>query len=215
MGGDRFDPAARTAPGDPGGDGAGDEYSLDGVAFPGGQDLLHPSRGRFLLRPLSEGLAGMGVPLREPRRSTPLDDGEEGDIPTAVFWAMKYHRHVHFGSREAEAVRAILGQADNTVYVIDDGPDRCMIGRVVGTGTDGCTYCLVAGVDIGTYWRFARDEDPVADAFVDTRHLLLCAVYAQPEGVSNVVEVAHYRRFRDVPADYLPGSPPIEFSDTE
>lgn len=159
------------------------------------------------------GLIGAGVWPREPATSTPLDDGEGGDIPEAVLWAMKYHRHLHLGSREGEELRATLGGGDATVYVIDDGPNRCMVGRVVGTGADGCTYCLVAGIDLGTYWRFARGDDQVTGIFADARHHVLCAVYVDVPGVSNVVEAARYRHADDVPLEYLPGSPPVDFAD--
>ena len=181
----------------------------------GDEDGRAPGPARGSWQPISPGLVGMGVPLREPARSTPLDDGEEGEIPAAVLWAMKYHRHVHFGDRTEENLRSTLGEGDAEVHVIDDGPDRCMIGRMVGTGTDGCTYCLVGSIDVGTYWRFADGDDPVTEIFADARHLLLCAVYAKLDAVSNVVEVAHYRRLRDVPVEYFPGQALIAFSDEE
>ncbi|MHB1582360.1 MAG: hypothetical protein ACYCU7_03390 [Acidimicrobiales bacterium] len=172
-----------------------------------------PASARWATTGPASGFVGAGVRLREPATSTPLDDGEDGDVPPAVLWAMKYHRHVHFGSREGEELRARLGRGDATVYVIDDGPNRCMVGRVVGTGTDGCTYCLVAGIDLGRYWQCARGDEPVASLFADARHYVLCAVYVDVPGVSNVVEAARYRHADDVPVEYLPGSPPIEFTD--
>ncbi|MGA7420695.1 MAG: hypothetical protein WB765_06845 [Acidimicrobiales bacterium] len=48
-----------------------------------------------------------------------------------------------------------------------------------------------------------------ADPFSRGKEFTLCGV---AEGaVSNVVRVAEYRKFRDVPADYLPPADFIEF----
>jgi hypothetical protein len=94
-----------------------------------------------------------------------------------------------------------------------DGETEERPARPVGTGTDGCTYCLVAGIDLGRYWQCAGGDEPVSDLFADARHHVLCAVYVDVPGVSNVVEVARYRHADDVPVENLPGNPPIEFTD--
>jgi hypothetical protein len=178
-------------------------------------------------------LRGAGVPLSEPKTSTPLadaddaDDGEGGDavgdsdvvgdrtaytVPNAALWAMKFHRH-HVRHPAENAIRTALGTGDGAVYFIDDGLDRCMVGRIVGHSPDGCTYALVGNADVGTFWRFRDDGDPVTEAFSDCRPLHLCAVYDGGVDTSNVVDVQRFRHSRDVPADYLPPSPPIEFEE--
>jgi hypothetical protein len=148
-------------------------------------------------------------------RSTPLEDeATDGPVPPAVLWAMKFHRHLHLGHRDNEEIRVALGNGTETVYVIDDGPNRCMIGRLVGSSPDGCTYSLVGGADIGIYWRYADGDLPLAELFSCTRHLSLCAAYDGVQGPSNVIEVERFSHARDVPAEYLPPHPPIEFSDS-
>lgn len=121
---------------------------------------------------LGSGPLGMGVPVARFRRSTPRDEDGDGDvpIPAAVLWAMKYDRHLRLGHRDDETLRATLGADDRAVYVIDDGPNRCMLGRVVGASGDG-------------------------------------------EGASNVVEVERHRNAAQVPPEYLPGHPFIQFED--
>jgi len=52
-----------------------------------------------LVPPLTPGTLGMGVPLAQPKRSTPLEDEDtEGPVPPAVLWAMKYHRRLRLVS---------------------------------------------------------------------------------------------------------------------
>jgi hypothetical protein len=126
---------------------------------------------------------------------------------------MKFHRHLHLGHRDEEELRVSLGEGDERIYVIDDGPNRCMIGRLVGMSPDGCTYCLVASADIGTYWRYSGGDDPLAEVFSLTRHLSLCAVYEAGQGPSNVIEVQRFTHAVDVPPEYLPPHPLIEFDD--
>lgn len=87
-----------------------------------------------------------------------------------------------------------------------------MVGRRVGVSPDGCTYCLVANIDLGAYWRLANGDRPLVEAFSDARQLSLCAVYEAEQGASNVVEVEHFSRVRDVPAEYLPPHPIISFA---
>jgi hypothetical protein len=116
------------------------------------------------------------------------------------------------GHRDEEQIRVALGEGTETIYVIDDGPNRCMIGRLVGSSPDGCTYSLVASADIGIYWRYADGDLPLAELFF-SRHLSLCAAYEGDQGPSNVVEVDRFSHARDVPAEYLSPHPQIEFSD--
>jgi hypothetical protein len=126
---------------------------------------------------------------------------------------MKFHRHLRVGHRDDEQIREVLGEGNEAIYVIDDGPKHCMIGRLVGSSADGCTYCLVANSDIGVYWSYAEGGLALGELFSRTRHLSLCAVYEGDQGPSNVVEVERFSHARDVPPEYLPPHPPIEFSD--
>jgi hypothetical protein len=173
-----------------------------------------PPEALPLAPPLTPGTLGMGVPLAQPTRSTPLEDEDaDGPVPPAVLWAMKYHRRLRLGHRDDEQIRVALGEGTEAIYVIDDGPNHCMIGRLVGSSPDGCTYCLVANGDIGVYWRYADGDLPLAELFSSTRHPSLCAVYEADQGPSNVVDVERFSHARDIPAEYLPPHPPIEFSD--
>jgi hypothetical protein len=166
--------------------------------------------------PLPAGGLGMGLPIIRLSLPTPLAQGEvEESIPPAVLWSMKYRRHLRLGSREDEELREHLGEGDEAVYFIDDGPNRCMVGRIVGTSSDGCIYCLVASTDLGSYWSAANGTLPLTEIFSGTRHLSLCSVYQADRGASNVMEVERFSRARDVPAEYLPPHPLIEFTDEQ
>jgi hypothetical protein len=52
-----------------------------------------------------------------------------------------------------------------------------------------------------------------SEVFSDARDISLCGVVDEEEAASNVFVVQHYRRRRDVPDDYVPGSPILEFTD--
>ncbi|HVX23451.1 MAG TPA: hypothetical protein VHB02_19065 [Acidimicrobiales bacterium] len=152
------------------------------------------------------------LPLRRLQWSTPLDDGPaESVVPRPVLWAMKYHRHVHFGHHHDDLDERQVGEGDGAVYVFDDGANQCMAGRLVGSSPDGCTYCLVGTVDAGAYQQCAEDGEPTDRIFAYGRDLLLCAVYEGGDGPSNIVDVRRYRKPGHVPAEYLPPHPFIEF----
>lgn len=155
---------------------------------------------------------GTGGPLSEPTASTPLAaDKAEGAVPTAPLWAMKYLRHVGHaaGGGDPDGLRMAVGEDDEAVYLIDDGPSHCMLARRVGAAPDGCQYCLVARVDVVDARLALSGVTEATDLFALGRELTLCGVV---EGtVSNVVRVAGYRRFRDVPVEYLPSSPFVAF----
>ena len=178
---------------------------------------LIPGRGGLFKSLLGSSLAFNGGAPSEPATSTPLAIGEsEGSIPAGPLWAMKYLRHGQHGPLTGhdapEELRLAVSAGDQTVYVIDDGASHCMVARRVGSAPDGCLYCLVARVKIADV-QDARDGwAPLSGLFSLGRELTLCGVV---EGsVSNVVRVAAYRKYRDVPAEYLPPSPFIEFPDT-
>jgi hypothetical protein len=159
-----------------------------------------------------------GAPkMSEPATSTPLAIGEsEGSIPTGPLWAMKYLRHGQYGPLTGhdapEELRLAVSAGEQTVYVIDDGASHCMVARSVGSAPDGCLYCLVARVKTEDVQDVRDGWTPLSGLFSLGRELTLCGVV---EGsVSNVVRAATYRKYQDVPAEYLPPSSFIEFPDT-
>jgi hypothetical protein len=179
---------------------------------------LIPGRGGLFKTFLGSSLAfNGGAPMSEPATSTPLAIGEsEGSIPPGPLWAMKYLRHGQHGPLTGhdapEELRLAVSTEDEILYVIDDGASHCMVARRVGSAPDGCLYCLVARVKIDDVQDVRDGWAPPSGLFALGRELTLCGVV---EGsVSNVVRVAAYRKYRDVPDEYLPPSPFIEFPDT-
>ncbi len=164
---------------------------------------------------------GDGVELLETPQSpagvtTPLEEREpEGTVPPAPLWAMKDRRHFFglAGHGDVERIRVCVGQGDGAVYFIDDGHNHCMVGRRVGATLDGCTYCLVGRVTLDRYLQIQNGEVRTEDAFSDAHDISLCGVTEDEATVSEVIAVQHYRHSRDVPSEYLPPSPFIEFTD--
>jgi hypothetical protein len=148
------------------------------------------------------------------------DEGGEGtaededDIPPAPLWAMTNRMHSLRRTEPGEEsyIRRRVGD-DDALYVIDDGPDHCMIGRRVGHAPDGCVYCLVARITLEQYADLVAGELSGRDVFSEARDISLCGVFEEEGAASQVFLVQHYRRPRDVPADYLPPSPFLEFTD--
>lgn len=141
-------------------------------------------------------------------------DGED-EIPAALLWAMRTRMHSrrHLEPGEDGHILRCLGTGDDALYVIDDGIDHCMVGRLVGHASDGCTYCLVARISLGQYADLEEGDLAGADVFSDARDISLCGVFAAEQAASNVILVQHYTHPGDVPVDYLPPSPFIEFTD--
>ncbi len=145
------------------------------------------------------------------------DDVPEGEdaIPPAPLWAMwiRMHSLRRMEPGEEGRIRRRLGDDDDAVYVVEDGPDHCMVGRRVGQAPDGCVYCLVGRISLETFADVVAGDVALADVFSEARDISLCGVFEEDEAASNVFLVQHYRRPRDVPADYLPSSPFLEFTD--
>lgn len=153
-----------------------------------------------------------------PTYSTPLAEGEpEGAVPHSPLWAMKDRRHEqwHHPLGHAERVRQAIGDGDETVYVIDDGVHHRMLGRQIGGSPDGCIYSLVGRIT-------RRTHEALVDGSIDGRHAFLAAhelgvdgTVEEPAGahVANLFDVAYYDRPEDVPAEYLPPSPFIDFAE--
>jgi hypothetical protein len=79
-----------------------------------------------------------------------------------------------------------------------------MVGRLVGSSSDGCEYCLVARISSYRCEELLNAVIAVDEAFSEARDICLCCVF-------RVVE--HYRHAADIPREYLPPSPFIEFTD--
>jgi len=157
------------------------------------------------------------VTVFRPKGSTPLEAGEPEDedtIPDAALWVMKYRRHLRLGlhGREDERLRAVIGEGDTTAYVIDDGPRHYMVARLVGEDSEGLVYCLVGRIDLAAFELYANLDAPAEDVFADARDLAVCSVFDAPEDVSNVLLIATYRHVDEVPPDYLPPNPFLEFT---
>ncbi|HWE66440.1 MAG TPA: hypothetical protein VG298_07335 [Acidimicrobiales bacterium] len=162
---------------------------------------------------LSAGWIGRPDPVFVPKQSTPLEDESEhgdGPIPRFALWSMRYLGHSHFLNRPEIEIRQRFGEGVNAVYVMDDGRKYCLVCRQVGSGPDGCTYALVAQVTISSYENLV-DGAPVLSVFSAARSWSLCAVYEAVDAVSNVAVVETYRTVDEVPVEYLPPHPPVEF----
>jgi hypothetical protein len=185
--------------------------SAGGGGGGGGGGLIQPrDDGQLHFTPAT---AAATFPVTAPEDATPLEEDEpEGIIPPSPLWAMKERRHeqwFHLG--HPERIRACVGAGDEAVYVIDDGSRHCMIGRRVGATLDGCVYSLVARVDKGTYESLASGAINGRSAFLAAHEAGLSGTVEEP-GVSNIFDVDYYQRPDEIPEEYLPPSPFIEFA---
>ena len=98
------------------------------------------------------------------------------------------------------------------MYVIDDGTHHCMIGRRVGATLDGCVYSLIARVTKETYESLAHGSIDGRQAFLSAAEAGLSGTVEDP-GVSNVFDVDYYRHADEIPGEYLPPAPFIEFAE--
>ena len=165
---------------------------------------------------VGDGVESLDTPPEPVIESTPLEEDEpEGVIPPAPLWAMKDRRHFFGlpGHGDAERIRTFVGQGDSAVYLIDDGRSHCMVGRRVGVAPDGSIYCLVGRVTLERYLQILNGEASTAEAFSEAHDVALCSVFEDESMVSEVTLVRHFRHPDDVPADYLPPSPFIEFTE--
>jgi len=175
----------------------------------------HPRPGDIIR---GSGPRAMAEPLVGKDESTPLDEDEpEGIIPPNPLWAMKIRRHTQWhllpSHERQERVRDSLGSGDETIYVMDDGNHHVMLGRRVGECVWGCEYSLVGRVSRERYAQLKNHTVSPVDAFEGASGIALCGV-AKEEGTlsSNVFDVARYETAGDVPPEYRPGSPFLEFS---
>ncbi len=158
--------------------------------------------------------AASTFPVTAPVDATPLDEDEpEGTIPPSPLRAMKDRRHElwpHlFG--HPDRIRSCIGTGDAAVYAIDDGKRHCMIGRRVGQTTDGCVYSLTARVTKETYQSLASGAIDAQQAFLNSTEAGLTGTVEEP-GISNVFDVDFYPHADDIPREYLPPAPFIQFA---
>jgi hypothetical protein len=157
------------------------------------------------------------IPLPDPESSTPLEihEGGEGSVPQAPLWAMKDRRHFFGlpGHGSADLIRDVVGTGDGAIYFIDDGNSHCMVGRRVGKTADGCVYCLVGRIKLDRYVDLENGTVQVAEAFADAHDVSLCGVFEDESEASDVILVEHYAHASEIPAEYLPPSPFIEFTE--
>ena len=160
------------------------------------------------------GTAANTFPVTAPEDATPLEEHEpEGTVPPSPLWAMKARAHggFHVFGHPAR-IRACAGEGDAAVYAIDDGPGHAMIGRRVGATTDGCTYSLVARVDLHTWQALERGTIDGRAAFLAAHEAGLSGT-VETDGVSNVFDVDWYPTASDIPVGYLPPAPFATFAE--
>jgi len=176
----------------------------------GGGEFVTRDDGQLHFEP---GTEGNTFPIEAPVDATPLGEDEpEGTIPASPLWSLKDHRHEQwphlFG--HPDRIRRSFGTGDDTVYVIDDGKRHCMIGRRVGASPDECVYSLTGRITIDTYHDLASGMINGHQAFLEASDLGLSGT-AEATGVSNVIDIEFYDHPDDVPKEYLPPAPFINF----
>ena len=164
--------------------------------------------------------ADLGIapePLVGRDESTPLEDHEpEGTIPPSPLWAMKDRRHVQWhllpSHDRHQRIRERLGAGDDTMYAIDDDRRHVMLGRRVGSSPGGCEYCLIGRISLERFEQLRDQAVPLVDSFSTAVDLTLCGVVDEGQiESSNVIEVALYDSVADIPEEYLPGAPYLNF----
>jgi hypothetical protein len=152
-----------------------------------------------------------------PFDGAPVDDPPLEEIPPVVLAAIRDRMHSRRMTPvdDPAHVEASLGTPDDDIHVVDDGPDHCMIGRPVGHAADGCVYVLVGRITRATYEQLRDGDIEPAAAFAEAGDISLSAVFEVDGRVQNIALIRHFRRPDDVPAEYLPPAPFLEFSDDE
>ncbi len=212
----RIVPAVRRSKGDSSSKSWGAEEVHDwGLPPPPLPSLSDGPSGIASVSDASGGGVGISPLLFQPSASTPLEQDDSDGVPAVALWAMADRKHSARRPRrdDDQSICVRLGSDDRTLYVVDDGPDHCMICRFVGADPEGCVYCLVARIDRDFYADLRDGRTPLDDAFSGAHDIALSSVF-ESEAVSNVVHVAQYPRAGDVPVEYLPPSPFIPFTET-
>jgi len=141
-------------------------------------------------------------------------DDDEDPVASYVELAMENLQRSRARLEPGEEASPLFcyGAGDATVYAIEDGPGRLMIGRGVGRDDDGCVYCLVGAASTALVDALDAGEIGAVAAFDDATDLTLCSVF-EADQVDNVVLVQHYDGIEDVPGEYRPGRPFLRFTD--
>lgn len=167
-------------------------------------------------------------PAADSDPGTAGDEGDEALVPSHVELAMEnlQHHQVRAEAGQEEDPLYCFGSGDATLYAIEDGAKRLIIGRGVGRDAEGCIYCLVGTTSPALLTMLGSGEVAPTEAFHDAAELTLCSVFqadhtprrhfrltALNRPVSNVVLVQHYKKIQDVPVEYRPGQPFLLFTD--
>lgn len=153
--------------------------------------------------------------LFQPRASTPLDEDrqpeDEVEIPPGVLWPMKQQRGFHPFTGAEDRFRVALDKSDGTVYAIDDGARKAIIGWSVGDDPQGLASSVVGRVK-GVDLEFARSGEMSLEELLSTATglALFSTLVAPQDGVSNVLLIETFGSIEDVPPEYLPPDPTTE-----
>jgi len=139
---------------------------------------------------------------------------DEAFLASYVKLAMKnlQHHRAHVERDQDELPFYAFGSGDSTVYAIEDGVDRLMIGRGVGRDGEGCIYCLVASSSPAMLAMLDRGEVSPTEVFDYATELTLCSVF-HADQINNVILVQRYKTIEDVPVEYRPGQPFLRFTE--
>jgi hypothetical protein len=195
-----------------------DENSGYGEAIAPGQ---RPKPGDVILDPElgnePEFHGFLPEPLVGDDASSPLEEEEpEGTIPPSPLWAMKMRRHVQWhllpAHKRHDRLRAVIGSGDDALYVIDDDHSHVMIGRRIGTSGDGCDYCIIGRAPRSVYDELAQGRLAPSAVFGQLHQLELCGIAVEENiASSNIIDVDRYETADEIPSEYLPGHPYIDF----
>jgi len=178
-------------------------------------ELSSPDPGQPISVPgVTWGDLGAGAP----QESSPLQEDEpEGVIPPSPLWAMKARRHIQWSSfvgDPPERIREAFGEGNDTVYVIEDGHHHIMVGRPVGLVSDGCQYALVGRAPKSVCEGLRSGQIPSTAVFDHAEQIILCGTDVdERDKASDIFNVELYGHVSNVPVDYLPGRPPVGFSE--
>lgn len=141
------------------------------------------------------------------------DEDDEALVASCVELAMKnlQHHRVRVERGQEEVPVYCFGSDDATLYAIEDGVERLMIGRGVGRDSEGCVYCLVAATSSAMLAMLDSGEVAPDEAFDHATELTLCSVF-EADLANNVILVQHYRSIEDVPVEYRLGEPFLRFT---
>ena len=142
------------------------------------------------------------------------DGSDEADLASYVELAMEnlQHHRAHVELDRDDVPFFSFGSDNSTVYALEDGVDRLMIGRGVGRDGEGCVYCLVGSSSPAMLAMLDRGEVSPTEVFDYAAELTLCSVF-HADQINNVILVQRYKTIEDVPVEYRPGQPFLRFTE--